>query len=178
MNGCPPRGWASILQKRSVARTDRFQNQMVVTGDSFPGVRLLSAESARVIGCTALPRLYDPLSGFLTVSAVFSHPSLVALFHATSAPRILVSRAFPSSPAVISLDIQCSLAVSPAPWNDRLPGAPVCPCPPSPALSIISGEQCRVPVAHLRSASDIILAGHPTCVEWSGSASGPSSPEG
>jgi hypothetical protein len=114
-NGCPPRGWASILQKRSVTRTDRFQNQMVVTGDSFHGVRLLSAKSARVIGVTALPRLYRPLSGFLTVSAVFSHPSLVALFHATSAHRILVFRAFPSSPAVISLDIRCSLVVSPAP---------------------------------------------------------------
>jgi len=47
-------------------RTDRFQNQMVVTGDSFPGVRLLSAESARVIGsqrclgCAIRPQGFSP----------------------------------------------------------------------------------------------------------------------
>jgi len=109
------------LQKRSVTRTDRFQNQMVVTGDSFPGVRFLSAESARMIGCTALPQQCHPLSGFLTLSAVCSHPDLVALFHATSAPRILVFRAFPSSPAAISFDIRCSLVVSPAPRSAGCP---------------------------------------------------------
>jgi hypothetical protein len=70
---------------------------------------------------TALPRLYRPLSGFRTVSAVFSHPNLVALFHATSTPRILVFRAFPSSPAAISFDIRCSPVVSPAPWSFGCP---------------------------------------------------------
>jgi len=99
-----------------------FQNQMVVTGDSFPGVRFLSAESARVIGRAALPRLHHPPSGFRTLSAVFAHPNLVALFHATSTPRILVFRAFPSSPAAISLDIRCSLVVSPVSDRPRLPG--------------------------------------------------------
>jgi len=68
--GCPPRGWAPFVQKRSVTRADRFQNQMVVTGDSFLGVRLLSAESARMMGysvASAVPfalRVSHPLSDF------------------------------------------------------------------------------------------------------------------
>jgi hypothetical protein len=95
--------------------------QMVDTRDSFHGVRFLSAESARVIGVAALPRLRLPPSGFFTLSAVFSHPNLVALFHATSTPRILVFRAFPSSPAAISFDIRCSPAVTPAPWSSGCP---------------------------------------------------------
>jgi len=127
---------------------------------------------------TALPQLYRPLSGFLTVSAVFSHPNLVALFHATSAPRILVFRAFPSSPAAISLDIRCSPVVSPAPWSCRLPVVPVCPCYPSPASPIFSGEQFQDPVTHLRITPDIVLADHSTFVEWPGLASGPCNPEG
>lgn len=66
MCGCPPRGWAPCSQSRSVTRTDRFQNQMVVTGDSFLGVRLLSAESVRVsdlqryLGCTNRPQGFSP----------------------------------------------------------------------------------------------------------------------
>jgi len=79
---------------------------------------------------TALPRPYRPLSGFHTPSAVYSHPSLVALFHATSAHRISVFRAFPSSPAAISFDIQCSLAVSPASASAQRTGHPRWP-PPS-----------------------------------------------
>jgi hypothetical protein len=122
---------------------------MVVTGDSFPGVRFLSAESARVIGRTVLPRLYRPLSGFRTVSAVFSHPSLVALFHATSAHRISVFRAFPSSPAVISLDILCSLAVSPAPRSFQRAGHSSLPLPPVTRLSHLQWgavpRSCRAP---------------------------------
>jgi len=110
---------------------------MVVTRDSFLGVRFLSAESARVIGVAALPRLRHPPSRFCTLSAVFSHPNLVALFHATSTPRILVFRAFPSSPAAISFDIRCSPVVSPAPWSFRLPVVPVCPCRPSSAPPIV-----------------------------------------
>jgi hypothetical protein len=127
--GCPPRGWASILQSRSVTRTDRFQNQMGVTGDTFLGVRFLSAESARVIGLAALPRLHQPPSGFLTLSAVYAHPYLVALFHATSTLRILVFRAFPSAPAVVSLDTRCSLVVTPACWFPRRTGSPSRPLP-------------------------------------------------
>jgi len=78
---------------------------------------------------TALPRLYRPPSRFLTVSAVFSHPSLVALFHATSALRISVFRAFPSSPAVIPLGTRCSPVVTPAFGSDRLPGHSGSPLP-------------------------------------------------
>jgi hypothetical protein len=76
-----------------------------------------------------LPRLCRPLSGFLTLSAVFSHPDLVALFHATSALRILVFRAFPSPPAVMSLDIRCSLVVTPAFSSSRRTGHPRWPSP-------------------------------------------------
>jgi len=110
-----------------------------VTFDSFLGVRLLSAESARVIGVAALPRLRHPPSGFLTLSAVFSHPNLVALFQATSTPRILVSRAFPSSPAVISLDIRCSPVVAPASRFNRRTGVPVRPLPSIIRLPIVDG---------------------------------------
>jgi hypothetical protein len=60
---------------------------------------------------TDLPRRYRPLSEFLTPSAVCSRPGLVALFRATSAPRISTFRAFPSRSAVASLDARCSLAV-------------------------------------------------------------------
>jgi hypothetical protein len=87
---------------------------------------------------TALPQLNRPLSGFLTLSAVFSHSSLVALFHATSAPRILVFRAFPSPPAAISLDIRCSLVVSPANERFRRTGFTRRPYLPSPALPTVS----------------------------------------
>lgn len=60
---------------------------------AFHGVRFLSAESAQVIQCAGLPHRHGPLSAFLTLSAVFSHLGLVALFHATSTPRISVFRA-------------------------------------------------------------------------------------
>lgn len=60
---------------------------------AFLGVRLLSADSAQVIHCAGLPHRHGPLSAFLTLSAVFSHLGLVALFHATSTPRISVFRA-------------------------------------------------------------------------------------
>lgn len=123
---------------------------MVVTSDPFPGVRFLSTESARVIGRTVLPRLYRPLSGFLTVSAVFSHPSLVALFHATSVHRISVFRAFPSSPAVISLDIRCSLAVPPAPRSVRRTVHSRLPLPPVTRLAHFQWgavpRSCRAPL--------------------------------
>jgi hypothetical protein len=96
-----------------------------------------------------LPRLYRPLSGFLTLSAVFSHSGLVALFHATSAPRILVFRAFPSPPAAISLDIRCSLVVSPANERFRRTGITRRPYLRSPALPTVSKELSRDPVVHL-----------------------------
>jgi hypothetical protein len=41
-----------------------------------------------------LPRRHHPLSGFLTLSAVFSHRGLVALFRATPAHRLSTFRAF------------------------------------------------------------------------------------
>lgn len=87
---------------------------MEIIGDSFLGVRALSAKSARASLSAALPQLYHPLSGFRTLSAVCSRPRLVALFHATSAHRISVFRAFPSPSAAIPLGTRCSPVVTPA----------------------------------------------------------------
>jgi hypothetical protein len=66
--------------------------------------------------CAGLPHRHLPLSGFLTLSAVSSRPGLVALFHATSAPRVSVFRAFPVRPAVAPFGVLCSPAV-PASWG-------------------------------------------------------------
>jgi len=65
----------STVQSRSVTRTDRFQNQMVVTGDSFPGVRFLSAKSAwvigvqRCLGCTVRSQGFSPSQRFTPTRA-------------------------------------------------------------------------------------------------------------
>jgi len=125
----------------------------------------------------ALPRLRHPPTGFLTLPAVFSHPGLVALFHATSTHRILVFRAFPSSSAAISLDIRCSPVVSPAIQFHRRTGFPFGPCHPSFVSPTMNGEQPRAPSTHLCIAPDIIftrsrLASKPM------KASGPCGPEG
>jgi hypothetical protein len=56
-------------------RTDRFQKQMVATGDSFLGVRFLSAKSARTIGaqrylgCTVRTQGFSPSLRFSPVLA-------------------------------------------------------------------------------------------------------------
>jgi hypothetical protein len=152
---------------------------MVVTGDSFLGVRFLSAESAGVIGLAALPRLHQPPSGFLTLSAAFAHPSLVALVHATSTHRILVFRAFPSAPAVVPLDTRCSLVVTPACWFRRCdPVPPLGPRLLSSASPTFGKVLPRGPVVLLRCAPNVILTGLPTCVERPTPASGPCVPEG
>jgi hypothetical protein len=83
-----------------------------------------------------LPPRRLPPSGFLTLSAVFSCLGRVALFRATSAPRVSVFRAFPAPPAVAPLGALCSLAVSAgsrAPRaNPRASFAPATsPSPPS-----------------------------------------------
>ena len=62
--------------------------------------------------CTGLPRRYRPLSEFLTLSAVSSRLGLVALFRATSTPRILAFRALPAQPAVTPFGVRCSPVVS------------------------------------------------------------------
>jgi hypothetical protein len=66
--------------------------------------------------CAGLPHRHLPLSGFLTLTAVSSRPGLVALFHATSAPRVSVFRALPVRSAVAPLGVLCSLAVPPS-WG-------------------------------------------------------------
>jgi hypothetical protein len=75
-----------------------------------------------------------------------------------------------------------SISVALLPFRQRPgvsgePFTPDCPCLLSPASPIFSGEQNRDPVAHPCVASDIILAGHPTFVEWPGPESGPHNPE-
>jgi len=105
----------------------------------------------------ALPRLRHPPTGFHTLPAAFSHPSLVALFHATSTHRILVFRAFPSTPAAISLDTRCSPVVTPAAWFHRLPDVPLGPCCSPSASPIVDGVQPRARVAHLCLVADFIF---------------------
>lgn len=62
----PPRGWSPVLRTQPLTRTDRIRKEMVVIGDTFHGVRFLSAESARVIGlqrclgCTVRSRGFSP----------------------------------------------------------------------------------------------------------------------
>lgn len=115
--------------------------------------------------CTALPPLYRPLSGFHTLSAVYSLPDLVALFHATSVHRILVFRAFPSSSAGISFDIGCSLVVSPACRSFRFPVHHGSPFPSVTRLAHLPCAQRRAPIVHLCSAPDFSLASHSACAE-------------
>jgi hypothetical protein len=64
--------------------------------------------------CAGLPRRHRPSSGFLTLSTVYSHLDLVALFRATSAHRILAFRAFPTQSAAAPLGARCSHAVEPS----------------------------------------------------------------
>lgn len=64
-------------------------------------------------GQTGLPRQSHPLPEFLTLSAVFSRCTLVALFHATSTRRLQPSELLPPRPAVVPLDTLCSHAVEP-----------------------------------------------------------------
>jgi hypothetical protein len=58
-----------------------------------------------------LPPRHLPLSGFLTLPAVSSRRSLVALFHATSVHRLSASRAFSARSAGPPLGVPCSLAI-------------------------------------------------------------------
>lgn len=77
-----------------------------------PEVLGLSTESDGRSRRAGLPHQHLPLSEFLTLSAVFSRRILVALFHATSAHRLSgPSELFPPEPAVMPLDIRCSLAI-------------------------------------------------------------------
>lgn len=55
-----------------------------------PPLRFLVLPAFLSLGnrCNGLPHRYDPLSRFLTFSAVFSRPNLATLFHVASAQRI------------------------------------------------------------------------------------------
>jgi len=80
--------------------------------DTFHEVRFPFGEiSPSDRWCTSLPHQYHPLSGFLTLSAVWSHSDLVALFHATSACRISTFRVFPTRPAAAPFGASSSPAV-------------------------------------------------------------------
>lgn len=59
-----------------------------------------------------MPHQRHPLSGFLTLSGVFSRCTLVAVFQATSTPRLHgPSELLPPQSAVMSFDIRCSPAI-------------------------------------------------------------------
>jgi hypothetical protein len=64
-----------------------------------PPLRFLVLPAFLSLGnrCNGLPHRYDPLSRFLTFSAVFSRPNLATLFHVASAQRIPSLQSFPHS---------------------------------------------------------------------------------
>jgi len=90
-----------------VAVSARFAVGSATTSWGFGPFRRFSSGDRNA----GLPLRHRPLSGFLTLSAVYSRPGPVALFRATSALRVSVFRAFPARPAVTSFGVRCSLAV-------------------------------------------------------------------
>jgi hypothetical protein len=97
-----------------LGRHFRVLPQQLVTG--YPVTTPVEFLSSRRISPgdrhAGLPHRHHPFSKFLTLSTGLSHLNLVALFHATSTHRISAFRAFPSRPAVTSLDALCSLVIS------------------------------------------------------------------
>jgi hypothetical protein len=168
----------SGFRQEEITRITPCQSQIGATSDSFLGVLVLSAKSARVIGRTALPPLHHPLSGFHTLSAVCSHPGLVTLFHATSAHRILVFRAFPSPSAVISLDIRCSPVVWPAHELFQVAPALASPCLLSCALTCLGKEHSGFLSRTSMNEANFIPDRQPTCAGHSTDKSGSLIPEG
>jgi len=151
---------------------------MVVTSDSFLGVRFLSTESDRVIGvqrclgCTVRSQGFAPSQRFSPTRTSWlcftPHPSLGFWSSELSPHR---------QPRYLSI----SVALLPFRQRPGVAGKPVPRVRPhclSPASPIFNGEPCRDPVAHPCITPDISLAGHPTCVGHPGLASGPCNPEG
>jgi len=140
-------------------RTDRFQNQMVVTGDSFPGVRLLSAESARVIGsqrylgCAIRPQGFSPSRRLSPTRASWlcftPHPPIG--FWSSERSPLRQPRYLTISVALLSFRQPSGSTGGPV--------SPFGPCPPSSASPIADAVQPRAPSTHLYSAPDIIFIG-------------------
>ena len=109
-----------------------------------------------------MPRLYRSLSGFLTLSAIFSHPDLVALFHATSTPRISGLQSFSLA---VSRDISrypmlsCRFASGPRGSSELVPLFR--PYFRSFALPSSDEELFRDPVTPPDVAPSINRTGHP-----------------
>jgi len=174
----PTRGWSPILQKRSITRMGRFQKEMVVTSDSFLGVRFLSAESAGVIGVQRCLGRTVRSQGF-SPSQRFS-PTRASWLCFTPHPPIgfRSSEPFPHrQPRYLSISVALLSFRQPSGAS----GEPVTLVGPhllSTASSLFSEKQHRISTAHPCDRLDITLAGHPTCVGCPGSASGPCNPEG
>jgi hypothetical protein len=83
----------------------------------------------RCLGCTVRSRGFSPPQRFSPIRALWlcftPHPPL----------GFLVFRAFPSPPAVISLDIRCSLVVTPASERFQRTGSPLQPLLPFTRLA-------------------------------------------
>lgn len=151
---------------------------MVVTSDSFHGVRFLSTESARMIGvqryldCTVRSHGFAPSQRFSPIRALWlcftPHPPI----------GFRSSELFPHRQPW-----HFSVSVALLSFRQRA-GAIGCPVTrahsyfSSPASPTLDGELHQDPVAHPCFAPDISRIEHPTCVECLGPASGPCNPEG
>jgi len=144
-------------------RTDRFQNQMVVTGDSFPGVRLLSAESAwvigsqRYLGCAIRPQGFSPSRRLSPTQASWlcfaPHPPIG--FWSSERSPLRQPRYLSISVALLSFRQPSGSTGEPV-----SPSAPAFHRPPRPSRMRYSPElPPRTSVARRTSSSSV-----PTCV--------------
>jgi len=135
-------------------RTDRFQKQMVATGDSFLGVRFLSAKSARTIGaqrylgCTVRTQGFSPSLRLSPVPAWW-------LYFAPHPPLgFRSSELFPHrQPRYLSIFVAL-LSSRQCPSDSSKPESPVHPYSHSLDAPPVSGVLRRVPVAHLCETSE------------------------
>lgn len=88
--------------------------------DTFLGVRFLSATSVQAIDNMSACLTDIIHSQSFSLSQRFTRLDFVALFHATAAHRILVSRVFPSQAALAFFNARYSHAVKPAPNHPGL----------------------------------------------------------
>jgi hypothetical protein len=135
-------------------RTDRFQKQMVATGDSFLGVRFLSAKSARTIGaqrylgCTVRTQGFSPSLRFSPVLAWWlcftPHPPL----------GFRSSELFPRrQPRYLSIFVAL-LSSRQCPSDSSKLESPVHPYTLSLDAPPVRVVWCRVSVAHLCRTSE------------------------
>ena len=119
--------------------------------DTSHGVRSPSGEINSGDRCAGFPCQHHPLSGFLTLSAVYSHLSLAALFRAASAHRISAFRALLHSVSCTTSRWPVLSCRQPASTDSEYPRRWPSPPPCLPPLS---------PPRSSRSAVSLLLALH------------------